>query len=69
MLKTDYFQLWGVYKSDLSISTAEKYKGIIRIKHCRSERFKVYCWETSIAYRVNLIANFTINKKFLFKNV
>ena len=31
-IKTDYFKLWFLYKSDLSISTAGKHKGIIKIK-------------------------------------
>ena len=32
-LKTDYFILYFLCKSDLRISTAEKHLGIIRIKH------------------------------------
>ena len=32
ILKTDYFQLWVLYNSDFRISTAGKYKGIIRKK-------------------------------------
>ena len=32
ILKTKYFQLWFLYKSDLRISTAEKLLGVIKIK-------------------------------------
>ena len=33
ILKTGNFQLWVFYERDLRISTAGKYKEIIRIKH------------------------------------
>ena len=31
--KTDYFQLWVLYKNDLRISTAGKHTVVIRTKH------------------------------------
>ena len=38
--KKDNFQLWFLYKSDLRISTAGKYMGIIRKKLLRVEKRK-----------------------------
>ena len=38
--KTDYFQLWILYKIDLRISTAEEHMGNLRFKLFKQEKRK-----------------------------
>ena len=52
ILKTNYFELWFLYKSDLQISTTEKhYQNQIFLNdfHMTGERFQGYLNESSIA--------------------
>ena len=44
ILKTKYFQLWFLFKSNLRFSTAEKHEVIIKIKHFKTKKDIPPCW-------------------------